>query len=147
MFLLWFVLSLIMTGTNRWFPYVSDYNNYVHAIVGWIIIFGSVWDIADLVIYDGIMHLEGNHRVPAYIIIFPGLFGFITTGLGAFICRKLITWDTRTVVKIRRAHRYLALSVWIISLPTFYLGVYNYQLAYGKNMVEYGYLCSSLVWA
>ena len=126
MFMLWFVLSFVMTATNRWFVYLSDNNNYIHAVIGWIIIFGSMWDIADIVIYDGVIHVAGNHRIPAYIIMFPGLFGFMVTGVAAFVMRKVITWDTRKVIKIRRAHKYIAISVWIISLPVFYLGMENY---------------------
>ena len=83
-----------MWSTTRWYAYVSDKMNYIHSTAGWIIIIGTFWDIADIVIHDGKAYFTYAHRIPAWIMIISGLLGLGATGTFAFIGRKLIRWDT-----------------------------------------------------
>lgn len=94
MCLLWFLLQFVMWGTTRWFVYLSDKMNYIHSVTGWIIIVGSIWDVADIIIHDKRAFFTLEHRIPSWIIMFAGLFGLGVTGTIAFIGRKLIRWDT-----------------------------------------------------
>tara|TARA_B110000285_G_C15117037_1_gene614731 strand:- start:1569 stop:1778 length:210 start_codon:yes stop_codon:yes gene_type:complete len=68
--------------------------NYIHSVTGWIIIVGSIWDVADIIIHDKRAFFTLEHRIPSWIIMFAGLFGLGVTGTIAFIGRKLIRWDT-----------------------------------------------------
>ena len=126
MCVLWIGFFWVMTALNRWFPYMSNSNNYIHAILGWLIIVGSIFDITDIFIHDHIIYLTNNHRVPAYFMIFPGLLGFSVTGVASLFAKKLLRWDTRTVILIRQAHKMIAFIYWLISLPVIWLGIYNY---------------------
>jgi len=71
--------------------------NYIHSVTGWIIIIGSIWDVADIIIHDKRAFFTLEHRIPSWIIMFAGLFGLGVTGTVAFIGRKLIRWDTQTL--------------------------------------------------
>jgi cytochrome b involved in lipid metabolism len=73
---------------------MSDKMNYIHATAGWIIIIGSIWDIADIIIHDGKAYFTYEHRVPAWIMMIGSIFGLGISGTAAFIGRKLIRWDT-----------------------------------------------------
>ena len=105
-----------MTATIRWFPYLSDKFNYVHAVLAWVIIAGSIWDISSIVVHDGRAFWTANHRVPAWIIMIAGLLGLAISGTASFMGRKLIRGDTRTVNKVRRAHRWIAFFIFVTSI-------------------------------
>ena len=134
MFVLWFVLYFLMTATMRWYAYLSDKNSYVHALIAIVISAVSIYDILDIFIHNHVIYFSLSHRIPAYLMLFPGLFLFMVTGLSAFFGKKVLRWDTKTISYIRKSHRLLAQFIWLVTLPVFYYGIYNYQLAYGKNI-------------
>ena len=100
MCVLWVILYFFMTALNRWYVYISNNNNYLHSLIGWLIIVASIFDITDIFIHDHIIYVTNNHRLPAYFMIFPGLLGFAVTGMASFFAKKLLRWDTQTVVLI-----------------------------------------------
>jgi len=120
----WYLFGFVMISTNRWFSFVSDKNNYIHAFLGWSIACMMVFDVSEIVSQDGIKFKSG-HRNFAWSMIFSTL-GWTISGVVAFMARKLLKWDTRTIQYIRYTHRIIALTFWCISIYTMYLGMLLY---------------------
>jgi hypothetical protein len=118
----WYLFGLIMIGTNRWFHYVSDKNNYVHAFFGWATAACMIWDVCDIIVNDRKAAYSGNHRKWGWVMMFS-LSVFTVSGVGAFMARKLLKWDTRTIQYIRYFHRLIAITFWAASLYALWSGM------------------------
>lgn len=131
MWITWYVFGIVQIGLTRWFKHVSDWNSYIHSFLGWFIVTITIWSVGALIIDAaqpqtfGELNSKGNHSILGFIV-FASTFFFGFAGVGVFVARKLLKWDTRSIILVRRMHRNSALTVWILGQVANYFGIRNY---------------------
>jgi hypothetical protein len=99
--------------------------NYIHAFIGWSMAMILVIDLAEIVIeFDGTSY-KGNHKIFGWAIVYSSS-AFTVSGVVAFMARKLLKWDTRTIQYIRYSHRGIAMTIWCVAIYNMYLGMELY---------------------
>jgi hypothetical protein len=86
MWISWFILGILMIGTNRWFPYFSNYNNYIHAFTGYCIVAMNSNAALNIIALNRIKPY-GLHNILG-LLLSIGLVFFAATGTIAFIAKK-----------------------------------------------------------
>jgi hypothetical protein len=112
MWIVWYFFGFIQIALNRWFKHLSDLNSYLHSFLGWFMISVTIYSIFALIIDQGSGHYS-THGIVSWPV-FGASFIFTVSGPAVFIARKILKWDTATIVKMRFGHRMLALVTWII---------------------------------
>ena len=75
---------------------MSDNMNYIHALVGWCMTMILIFDLAEIVIeFDGASY-KGDHKIFGWAIVYSSS-GWTISGVVAFMARKLLKWDTKTI--------------------------------------------------
>jgi len=92
MWVSWFVLGLSMIFTNRWFPYLTNKSNYIHALFGWFIVIMNGYAAIDIILLNGIK-TEGLHDNLGLICFF-GLLGFALTGTITMMVKKKLIFPS-----------------------------------------------------
>ena len=124
MWFAWFVLGLMMIFTNRWFGYLTNKSNYIHAFFGYSIVILTVYATASILAING-WKTTGLHNNLG-LICSIGLLVFALTGTTTFILRLKLEWNTWIIKIARRVHKYLALVFWAFSLFTMTMGMILY---------------------
>jgi len=129
MWITWYVFGIVQIGLTRWFKHVSDWNSYIHTFLGWFIVTVTIWSVAALLIDTHQARFgeltKGSHSILGFIV-FASTFFFMFAGIGVFVIRKLLKWDTRSIILVRRMHRNSAITVWILGQVANYFGIRNY---------------------
>jgi len=124
MWVSWFVLGLLMIMTNRWFAYLTNKSNYIHAFLGWSIVIMNGYAAIDVILVNGVK-TEGLHNVLG-LGTAGGLVVFAITGTVTLLLKKKLKWKTKYVKMARRIHKLLAFGFWGLSLVTMTLGMMLY---------------------
>ena len=138
MWLAWFVFGLTMIGLNRWFTYISDKFQYVHAIAGWAValatLFASILQISRRGLeFDELHTIVGN-------IMMCGVLFLALSGVYAFRRKGSTEWSTDKVKSSRKIHRRLALAFWLLSLVGIWTGLAEYSEGRGEQWKRLGTL-------
>ena len=82
----WFVLGIMMIWTNRWFPYLTNKSNYLHAFFGWSIVILNAYAAISIISINGVKTTGLHNNLGLYC--FFGLLAFALTGTATFIIRR-----------------------------------------------------------
>jgi len=117
MWAVWYVIGLIQIGLNRWFFHISDYNNYIHSFLGWFIFTSMTYDLSAILITSGSLFAGAGlfHKRIGWVMAI-NMFLLIGFGLASFVAKKVLKWDTHTLMNLKHTHRNLAFVFWILSL-------------------------------
>lgn len=138
----WFVLGLAMIFTNRWFPYLTNKSNKIHALLGYSIVILTAYAAISMIVVNGFVDVT-IHDIEGLIIFF-GVFLFAMTGSMTFFVKnttlfsrffsadKHLYYQTKIVMTVRRVHKFLALTFWALSIITMTTGL----LFYLANLVD-----------
>ena len=131
MWITWYAFGFVQIGLQRWFKHVTDLNNYFHAFLGWFIITITIYSVAALTIdpRESQTKIGENGAGPHFIIgyIVSGIMLLFTvSGIFVFMIRKLLKWDTRSIIIVRRMHRNSAFAVWVLGQVASYYGIISY---------------------
>lgn len=114
MWVSWFIFGITMIGLNRWFMYLSDWNQQIHAVMGWMITIVTLWSGISAMIHKEFDFGNGLHDKFGIILVLGILFVSFS-GVYAFISKAEIKWNTNGVLGARKIHRRLGLVFFILS--------------------------------
>lgn len=86
MWISWFVVGLLMIFTNRWFPFLTNKSNYIHAMFGMVIVISNAYAAISIISINDVK-TEGLHNNLGLICFF-GLLGFSFTGTVTMVVKK-----------------------------------------------------------
>ena len=117
----WFVVGIAMIFTNRWFPYLTNKSNFIHAFFGYSIVIMNAYAAFSIISINGIKTTGLHNNLGLYC--FFGLLVFAMTGSATFIIRLKLQWNTKVIKIARKIHKFLALIFWAFSLFTMTTGM------------------------
>jgi len=89
-----------------------------------------IYDLSELVTELHGASYSNNHKAFGWAIMFSST-GWVVSGVVAFMARKLLKWDTKTIQYIRYTHRIIAMTFWAIAIYTMYIGMILYLEKFG----------------
>lgn len=131
LWLTWFVFGLTMIGLTRWFVYVSDKVQYIHAIAGWAVTAATLLAASVQVIRKG-LDLNGPHSI-AGTLMMAGVVPLALSGAHAYRTKANAVWSTPRVKTSRKVHRRLAVLFWLASLVALSSGLAAYARVRGSK--------------
>lgn len=131
LWLCWFVFGLTMIGLTRWFVYVSDKVQHIHAIAGWAVTAATLFATILQVVRGG-LDLAGPHSI-AGTLMMAGVLPLALSGAHAFRTKENAEWSTPRVKNSRKVHRRLALLFWLLSLVALSTGLDAYAKRRGSQ--------------
>jgi hypothetical protein len=131
LWLAWFVFGLTMVGLTRWFVYVSDKLQYVHAIAGWAVTAATAFGAMIQVSRKG-LDFAGPHSIAGTLML-AGVLPLALSGAHAFRTKENAEWSTERVRTARKVHRRLALLFWLLSLVALSSGLAAYARIWGSK--------------
>jgi hypothetical protein len=132
LWLAWFVFGLTMIGLTRWFVYVSDKMQYIHAIAGWAVTGATLFATILQVARRG-LDFGGPHGI-AGALMMAGVLPLALSGAHAFRTKENTEWSTRTVKRSVKIHRRLALIFWLLSLVALTSGLAKWAMLAPLNL-------------
>lgn len=129
MWITWYAIGFVQIALNRWWKHASDLNSYFHAFLGWFIVSITIYSVFALVIDENESNKLGkklsNHSIIGFTV-FAACFVFTISGTSVFLIKKLLKWDTRSIILVRRMHRNSAFVIWVLGNVANYFGIRNY---------------------
>lgn len=99
--------------------------NYFHAFFGWLMACLMVYDMTEIIIVSDKHKYSDTHKKFGWSMMFA-VSGWTVSGVIAFMARKLLKWDTKTIQYLRYTHRIIAITFWCISMYAMYTGMMLY---------------------
>jgi len=132
LWLAWFVFGLTMIGLTRWFVYVSDKVQYIHAIAGWAVTGATLFATILQVARRGLVFDKLTHSI-AGTLMMAGVLPLALSGAHAFRTKENAKWSTSRVTRSRKVHRRLALLFWLLSSVALTSGLFAYARIRGSK--------------
>lgn len=94
----WTVFGILMLVTNRWFAYKYDKCQYVHTILGFLILIMDIAFIILIAVYDGVEFFDGWHSTLASCVTILVIMLAIN-GLAMYKLKQEFKWDKQDKIK------------------------------------------------
>jgi len=139
MVLAWGVCGLLMCCTNRWMAHGSDKQQYLHSVLGWVMMLSTIGLIVPIINMDG-LDLTKLHNIEGMVLMALVIFVSLQ-GTAAYMFKQEAKWNKSPAIKLmRQVHRW---SSWLLILLSFFAitsGVAMFAEKTGGNFAILGVL-------
>ena len=127
MWITWTILGLVQLGTNRWYSYVTNRGQYIHAAFGFTILAMTMAVAFMLTYYIPFVINRSIHTQFGFSMLI-GVVIIVLLGIAAYYTKQNTEWNTKRVLLIRFFHRRVALAFILIGYLTLTLGILEFLM-------------------